>query len=69
MIPKDLLDILACPACANRPPVRLTDDGQFLVCDHCRRHYPVKDDIPIMLVDAAVLPPEPKPAPAAPGSK
>jgi len=56
MISKDLLDILACPACAERPPVRLSSDGLWLVCDHCQRQYPVKDDIPIMLVDAAVLP-------------
>ena len=56
MISKDLLDILACPACPERPPVRLSADGLWLVCDHCGRQYPVKDDIPIMLVDAAVLP-------------
>lgn len=56
MISKDLLDILACPACAERPPVRLSADGSWLMCERCGRRYPVKDDIPIMLVDAAEMP-------------
>lgn len=56
MISKDLLDILACPACAERPPVRLSADGFWLICERCGRQYPVKDDIPIMLVDAAEIP-------------
>ncbi len=56
MISKELLDILACPACDDRPPVRLSDDEAWLVCDQCGRRYPIRDDIPIMLVDEAVLP-------------
>lgn len=56
MISKDLLDLLACPACAERPRVRLSADGSWLVCECCGRRYPVKDDIPIMLVDAAEIP-------------
>ena len=56
MISKELLDILACPACDERPPVRLSDDRQFLVCDQCRRHYPIKEDIPVMLIEEAVIP-------------
>ncbi|OGV63350.1 MAG: hypothetical protein A3K19_29100 [Lentisphaerae bacterium RIFOXYB12_FULL_65_16] len=58
MISKELLDILACPACETRPPVRLTTDGQALACDTCGRHYPIRDDIPIMLVDEATIPAE-----------
>lgn len=46
-----LLDILACPACEDRPPVRIEDDE--LVCDKCGRRYPVRDGIPVMLVDEA----------------
>ena len=56
MISKELLEILACPACDERPPVRLSEDQQFIVCDVCGRRYPVKDDIPVMLVEEAILP-------------
>ena len=48
-IRKELLDILACPACKTK--VRL--EGEELVCDSCGRRYPIEDGIPIMLVDAA----------------
>ena len=56
MISKELLDILACPACEERPPVELSEDGDYLVCGQCGRKYPIKDDIPVMLVDEAILP-------------
>jgi uncharacterized protein YbaR (Trm112 family) len=54
MISKELLDILACPAC--KADVRL--EGDRIVCVKCGRRYPVKDDIPIMLVDEAENPKE-----------
>ena len=46
-----LLDILACPVC--KTPVKLTPDQQGLKCATCRRVYPVRDDIPVMLIDEA----------------
>jgi len=52
-VDQELLEILACPAC--RTPVRLVKDGQGLKCDQCRRVYPVRDDIPVMLIDEATL--------------
>ncbi len=52
MIDKELLDILACPLC--KAEVRLEDDK--IVCTSCGRRYPVKDDIPVMLIDEAELP-------------
>lgn len=52
MIDKELLDILACPAC--KAAVRL--EGERIVCAKCGRRYPIKDDIPIMLIDEAELP-------------
>ncbi len=55
-VPKELLDILVCPVC--KAPVRLTADGQGLKCELCRRVYPIKDDIPVMLVDEATVEPE-----------
>lgn len=51
MINKDLLDILACPACKRK--VHLDDQGGHLVCDNCRVRYPIEDDIPVMLIDRA----------------
>jgi len=46
-----LLEILACPACDDRPPVELT--GDKLHCPKCKRSYPIRDGIPVMLVDEA----------------
>ena len=50
-VAKELLDILVCPQC--KTPVTLTPDQQGLKCPTCRRVYPVRDDIPVMLVDEA----------------
>jgi len=51
MVDPKLLEILACPACEDRPSVRLEDGG--LVCDKCKRVYPIRDGIPVMLVEEA----------------
>jgi LSD1 subclass zinc finger protein len=50
---QDLLDILVCPAC--KTPVKLAADSQGLKCSQCRRVYPVKDDIPVMIIDEAKI--------------
>ena len=50
-ISQDLLDILACPACKAK--VELKEDGSGLKCTECRRVYPIRDDIPVMLIDEA----------------
>lgn len=50
-ISKELLGILACPACKKE--VNLTEDERWLVCIHCKLKYPIVDDIPIMLTDKA----------------
>ena len=49
MIDKELLEILACPACKG--DVQLKEDK--IICIKCKRKYPIKDGIPIMLVDEA----------------
>lgn len=49
-----LLEILVCPEC--KTPVRVVQEGAGLQCDTCRRIYPVKDDIPVMLIDEAETP-------------
>ncbi len=50
MISDDLLAILACPACKER--VELVNET-WLVCtnNECRRKYPIRDGIPIMLIE------------------
>ena len=52
-ISKELLDILVCPVC--KTPVKLTADEQGLKCGQCRRIYPIRDNIPVMLVDEAKI--------------
>jgi uncharacterized protein YbaR (Trm112 family) len=52
LIDQDLLDILACPAC--KTSVKL--DGEELLCPQCGRRYPIRDGIPIMLVEEARMP-------------
>ena len=48
---RKLLDILACPQCKG--DVKLTEREDGLVCNACKLRYPIKDDIPIMLIDEA----------------
>jgi uncharacterized protein YbaR (Trm112 family) len=55
MIPQDLLDILVCPMC--KKPLLLKEKGESLKCNQCRRVYPVRDNIPILLVDEAATDP------------
>jgi uncharacterized protein len=50
-IPKYALDILVCPVCKTR--VELLGDGSGLKCVTCRRVYPVRNDIPVMLSEEA----------------
>jgi uncharacterized protein YbaR (Trm112 family) len=50
-IHQELLEILACPQCKGE--VVLTEAQDGLVCGACRLRYPIKDDIPIMLIDEA----------------
>jgi uncharacterized protein YbaR (Trm112 family) len=51
-----LLEILACPACKS--PLRQDDPAGELVCTNaeCALAYPVRDDIPVLLVEEARQP-------------
>jgi uncharacterized protein YbaR (Trm112 family) len=51
-----LLQILACPNC--RAGLVVDDVAEELVCSSCRYAYPVRDDIPVLLVDEARKPGE-----------
>jgi uncharacterized protein YbaR (Trm112 family) len=54
-VSQELLDILRCPAdVRNGPDAGLLDlarGGTYLVCRDCGRKYPIKNDIPIMLIE------------------
>jgi uncharacterized protein YbaR (Trm112 family) len=50
-----LLAILACPLC--KADVKLTADEKGLKCASCHRVYPIKDDIPVMIIDEASVEP------------
>jgi uncharacterized protein len=52
-ISQEWLEILACPIC--KTPVKLTADNAGLKCGTCRRVYPVRDDIPVMMVEQAKI--------------
>jgi len=56
MIDEQLLELLACPRCATRPPVRL--DANLLICKDCGYGYRIIDDIPRMLPEDALTPDE-----------
>ena len=49
MIDKELLDILACPSCKGD----VEEQNEKIVCRQCGLKYPVRDGIPVMLVDEA----------------
>lgn len=49
---KELLDILACPKCKGDLIYKEAENG--LICNACKLMYPVRDDIPVMLIDEAI---------------
>jgi uncharacterized protein len=49
-----LLDILVCPDCKGS--LTVDETAEELICDSCGLIYPVRDDIPVMLVDEARRP-------------
>ena len=49
---RELLEILACPKCEGT--VYLAEKKDGLVCSSCGLLYPIRDGIPVMLVDEAV---------------
>ena len=52
-VSQELLDILICPL--DKTPVKITADQKGLKCPSCRRVYPIREDIPVMLVDEASI--------------
>lgn len=56
MMIKQLLDILVCPVRECRKPLTLASDETSLQCTGCGLVYPVRDGIPILLIDQAQKP-------------
>ena len=50
-VPQKLLESLVCPKCRGELEHRAKD--ATLVCHHCRLSYPIRDGIPILLIDEA----------------
>ncbi len=51
---KELLDIMVCPDCRGK----VTETEGFVKCNSCGKKYPIRDGIPIMLINEAILPEE-----------
>ena len=49
----ELLKILVCPVPTCRAALEVVNNGQGLKCTQCHRVYPIRDDIPVMLVNEA----------------
>jgi uncharacterized protein YbaR (Trm112 family) len=52
MVSEELLSLLVCPM--GKAPLRR--EGDFLICTRCGPRFPIKDDIPNMLIEEAELP-------------
>ena len=52
MIDPKLLEILACPACKTE----VKEQGERLVCVKCGRRYPIREGIPVMLIEESEAP-------------
>jgi uncharacterized protein len=63
-IDAEFLDMIACPACKTKLVLK---DEQLLFCSSCRRSFPIRDDIPMLLLDHALTedaaPSAPAPSP------
>lgn len=53
MIDRELLEILACPLC--KTPLAYDEKADTLKCAQCRRLYPIRDGIPVLLIDEATI--------------
>ncbi|MEW6215287.1 MAG: Trm112 family protein [Nitrospirota bacterium] len=51
-ISRKLLEILACPKCKG--DMRLTEKEDGLICEKCMLLYPIRNGIPVMLIDEAI---------------
>jgi len=55
MIDEKLLEILACPLCKTEVKLKKKEEQEYLVCVKCKRMYPIREGIPIMLIEEAII--------------
>ena len=55
-VEKELMELLVCPSCHGQVQLQSTGDAEWIVCTACGLKYPVKDDLPVMLIDEAERP-------------
>jgi uncharacterized protein YbaR (Trm112 family) len=58
-VDKELMDLLVCPSCHGEVELRQEGERELIVCTSCGLRYPVRDDIPVMLIDEAERPVNP----------
>jgi uncharacterized protein YbaR (Trm112 family) len=52
MVSKELIEILRCPNCVQEKEGLLEYYKEcWLICEECGRKYPIREDIPVMLID------------------
>lgn len=54
-VSQELVDLLVCPV--DHAPIEYKERRKLIICTSCGRHYPVRDNIPVMLVEEATIPP------------
>lgn len=60
LVPESLLEIMQCPACGGT--IHEEPEPPSLLCEQCSRRYPVKNGIPVMLVEEATIDDDATPA-------
>jgi uncharacterized protein YbaR (Trm112 family) len=53
---ENLWEVLACP-CDEHSAVVADEQSQMIVCAMCKRRFPVRDGVPVMCLDEALMPP------------
>ncbi|HUR97192.1 MAG TPA: Trm112 family protein [Pyrinomonadaceae bacterium] len=49
----ELLEILRCPKCKSEVELKPDNSGLKCTAPECALVYPIRDDIPVMLIDEA----------------
>lgn len=52
-IKPEILALIVCPACYGK--IEIKPDNSGLQCVECHRVYPIRDEIPVLLVDEATI--------------
>jgi uncharacterized protein YbaR (Trm112 family) len=48
---REILEIIVCPKCKGE--LIYEEDKERLVCKNCSVYYPIREDIPILLIEEA----------------